>query len=72
MAKPKKQNSVVSPIQMRVTVSQFKRELIQHLNLLTMPVAEHTRVNKCMRDCHIIERNQTVEALKHFIKNMGV
>lgn len=68
----KKAKGVVSPIQMRVTVSQFKRAIIEHLDLLSMPVAEHARVKTCSKDCHVIERNATVAALKHFIKNMGV
>lgn len=70
--KSSKSKAVVSPIQMRVTVSQFKRTLIEHLDLLTMPVADHPKVKVCARDCHVIERNSTVASLKHFIKNMGV
>lgn len=69
---PKKSKSTLSPYQPRVTVSQFKKSLIEHLDLLTMPVADHPKTKVCTRDCHIIERNSTVAALKHFIKNMGV
>lgn len=73
MGKAKKASKgVLSPIQMRVTVTQFKKALNEHLDLLIMPVADHPKVSKCTRDCHVIERNHTVAALKHFIKNMAV
>lgn len=68
----KKPRLVKSPIQMRQTVGQFKAILIEHLELLTMPVADHPKVKVCSRDCHVIERNSTVAALKHFIKNTGI
>lgn len=72
MAKKPRSKDVLSPIQIHVTLSQFKHALLEHLDLIQMPVAEHKKVKVCSQNCHVIERNATVASLKHFIKNMGV
>lgn len=44
-------------------------KILKHLDLLRMPVLTHHMTKQCSRDCHIIERNHTIEAVKHFIEN---
>lgn len=70
MVPPKKEEGVPSPFQPRQEPSrELLAKIVRHLDLLRMPVLSHHLSGKCSRDCHIIERNHTVDAIKHFIDN---
>lgn len=67
---PKKEPNLTSPYyQPESSVSLFKLRLIQHINLMRMPTVQDDH-GKCSRECHIVERNHTLEAIKHFVTNV--
>lgn len=64
MAQKKLESPYFQPEQ---SVQVLKRKLIAHLDLLKMPVSLPTHGDECARNCHIIERNHTLEAIRHFV-----
>ena len=68
---PEKETSKPSPYyQPESSVTLFKLRVIQHLEMMRMPAVKDSHDEKCHRDCHIMERNHTIEAIKHFISNV--
>lgn len=60
---------VPSPFQMEDPAVEIIAKILKHLDLLRMPILRHHVTKECSRDCHIIERNHTLEAVEHFIEN---
>lgn len=65
-----KKGLVLSYYQPEISVAAFKLRLTQHLEMLRMPVMLPQHGKDCARDCHIIERNHTLESIKEFIQNI--
>lgn len=67
---PKHNEGQTSPYyQPENSVATMKLRILQHLDLMRMP-AESQHTDKCSRECHMMERNHTIEAIKHFISNV--
>lgn len=72
MEPAKKPNPASPYYQPESSVTVFKMRLIQHLEMLRMPTTKpgHEHEQDCQRDCHIMERNHTIEVIKHFVSNV--
>lgn len=67
----KKQSNSTSPYyQPESSVTLFKMRLVQHLELMRMPTVAGQHDPECSRECHLMERNHTIEAIKHFVTNI--
>ncbi len=66
------ENKISPYYQSESSIALFKLRLIQHLDLLRMPMPHNSHEHECSRDCHIIERNHTLENIKHFLTNVEV
>lgn len=65
---PPKKDAMPSPFfQPSSNLGAFKAHLLQHLELLRMPYLNPNHESPCDRDCHIIERNHTLEVLRELI-----
>lgn len=65
------QNNTPSPyFDGRSGVEAIRNEIIAHLERLRIPleVGEH----HCSKECHAIERNYTIDALKYFIESLEI
>ena len=51
------------------SVALLKLRLLQHLELMRIPVQLEGHNNGCT-ECHGIERNQTLDAIKFFLTNV--
>ena len=47
----------------------FKARLLSHLEMLAIPRPRRVGKGECNRDCHIIERNHTLDLVKQFIRD---
>lgn len=63
-------NSTSPYYQPEASVALFKLRLIQHLDLLRMPRPDGLHGQRCSQECHIAERNHTIETIKHFVSNV--
>lgn len=59
---------VPSPFSGREPQADFIKKILKHLDHLRVPILTHHLGGKCSRDCHLIERNHTVDAVKFFIE----
>lgn len=64
------ESSVPSPFQFNNDQPQAEPvvKILKHLELLRVPIAQMHLGGKCSRDCHLLERNHTLDAIKHFIE----
>lgn len=75
LSRKKMENKSPSPYyQPENSITLYKMRLVQHLRLLRMPTpqSQHKHTEGCSRDCHIIERNHTLDTIMHFVNNVEV
>lgn len=69
MAKEEREDGgVPSPFQFTGPQAETVQRILRHLELLRVPIHQLHLEGKCSRDCHLLERNHTVDAIKHFIE----
>lgn len=66
---PKSPNSPSPYYQPESSVDLMKIRILRHLELMKMPTeAASTHASVCSKDCHVIERNHTLESVRQYIQ----
>lgn len=64
--------NTVSPFfQPGISAEAFKDSLLKHLDILSMPSSLDEHDHGCERDCHIMERNHTINTIRRFVEGKG-
>lgn len=56
--------------QPELNVPLFKTRLLEHLHILEMPKPLENHAHGCERECHIVERNHTIEVIRQFVEGV--
>lgn len=54
--------------QPEMTLGMFKNNLLKHLSVLEMPKGTEEHGHECNRNCHMMERNHTIETIRQYVE----